>query len=337
MNRSKSLMYGSSSLFDRFISRPRPVWLKMSVSLLLLLLPFGAAHLDGILGDFIRQGRWRVSLLFPTIIIYIWLISPAMTRVGVDVIYAMRPLLPMDDESFDSLIDGAFRANPVHEAIAFGIGAALGIASVLASGDETASWLGSYWFLTAALMYGLLAWTIYGSATSTRLNAVLHNQPLRFDVLDPSPFEAIGRQSLLLALAFMGGISLSLIFAFQLESLSSPLFWLMYLFLVLVTVLIFFQNMRPTHQVLVAAKNRELEPVQRHIRQACRSLVKRLDQGQDSGTLAAEINALVVYEQRLQAARTWPYNTTMLRTLFFSVFIPLVTVLARVVAEILFR
>jgi hypothetical protein len=88
---------------------------------------------------------------------------------------------------------------------------------------------------------------------------------------------------------------------------------------------------------LVAAKNRELEPVQQHIKRACRSLVERLDQGENSGTLAAEINALVVYEQRLQAARTWPYNTTMLRTLFFSVFIPLVTVLARLVAEILFR
>jgi hypothetical protein len=337
MNMSKSFIYGSSSLFDRFISRPQPVWLKLGVSLLLLLLPFGAAHLDGTLADYIRQGRWRVFLVSPTIIIYIWLISPVLMRMGLDVIHAIRPLVPMDDESFESLIEGASRVNPVHEGIAFSIGAAFGIASVLLSGDEIASWLGLYWFLTAGFMYGLLAWAIYGSAISTRLNAVLHSQSLRFDVLDSSPFEAVGRQSLLLALAFVGGISLSLIFAFQLENLSSPLFWLVYLVLVLATVLVFFQNMRPTHQVLVAAKNRELEPVQQHIQRACRSLIKRLDQGENSGTLAAEINALVVYEQRLQAARTWPYNTTMLRTLFFSVFFPLVTVLARVAAEILFR
>ncbi len=326
------------SLFDHFISRPRPAWIKLSFSLSLLLLPFGAAYLDGMVGDFLHQGRWRVYLLSPTIIIYIWIISPIMTRVGADVVRVIRPLVSLDDESFDSLIAEVSRINPVHEGIAFGIGAILGIASVLASGfEEDTSWLRWYWLLTAGFMYGLLAWTIFGSVASTRVNAALHRQPLRFDILDPSTFEAIGSQSLLIALAFVGGITLSLLFAFQLENLSSPEFWLIYLFLALVTVLIFFLNMRPTHHVLVAEKKREIEPVRQHIKRACRSLVQHLDQNQNPGTLAAEVNALVVYEQRLLAARTWPYNTAMLRTLFFSVFFPLVSVLARLVVEILFR
>ena len=106
------------------------------------------------------------------------------------------------------------------------------------------------------------------------------------------------------------------------------------LILVMVIVLIFFLSMRPTHQVLVQAKKRELEPVQRQLNQACRDLMRRLEGNQDPGELDARINALTVYEGRLLAARTWPYNTAMLRTLFFSVFIPLGSIAARLAVEI---
>jgi hypothetical protein len=94
--------------------------------------------------------------------------------------------------------------------------------------------------------------------------------------------------------------------------------------------------MRPTHQILTETKQRELYPLQEHINTSCRELLRRRDQNQDSTSLSAEINALVAYEDRLLAARTWPYNTTMLRTLFFSVLIPLGSVTARLLFEVLF-
>ena len=62
----------------------------------------------------------------------------------------------------------------------------------------------------------------------------------------------------------------------------------------------------------------------------------KLEVGKESGELPAQIAALVTYEERLQAARTWPYNVSILRTLFFSVFIPLVSILARVAVDLLF-
>jgi hypothetical protein len=58
-----------------------------------------------------------------------------------------------------------------------------------------------------------------------------------------------------------------------------------------------------------------------------------LEQGQLTGNLAAEIGALMAYERWLVSARTWPYNTAMLRTLTLSVFIPLATIVARKAAE----
>jgi hypothetical protein len=88
--------------------------------------------------------------------------------------------------------------------------------------------------------------------------------------------------------------------------------------------------------VLADAKKRELQVVQRHIQQAGRALIQRREESQDIGNLAAEIQALIAYDQRLQMTRTWPYNTAMLRTLFFSVLIPVATVLVRYIIERLF-
>lgn len=184
-------------------------------------------------------------------------------------------------------------------------------------------------------MYGVLGWAVFVSVSSTRLNAALHRQPMQFDIFNSTPFEAFGRQSLLLALVFIGGITLSLLFTFQDANLSSLEFWLVNLLFVLFIVSIFFLAMRPTHKVLLAEKKRRLEPVQRHINLACQDLVQRLDQSQDPGNLPGEINALIIYEQRLLTARTWPYNTSMLRTLFFSILIPLGSILARLAVDIL--
>ena len=263
-----------TSLFDRFFSQPRPIWTALFVSLILLLFPFVAVYLDGALDEFFNQGRWRVFLLPPTIIIYIWLVSPLMVRMDGNVIESFRPLIQMDDDSFDRMIHFASRVDPRHEWIAFGIGVILGIISTLSTDfDQGASWSKSYWLISSSLMYGVLAWAIFVSVSSTRLNAALHRQPLQFDILNPTSFETIGRQSLLLALVFIGGITLSLFFTYQDANLSSLEFWVVNLLFVLFVVLIFFLSMHPTHKLLLAERKRRLEPVQRHINLACLDLV----------------------------------------------------------------
>ena len=325
-----------TSLFDRFFSRPRPLWVTITVSLVLLLIPFAAAYLGGDVDRFLNRGEWRVFLLAPTIIIYIWLVSPLMAKMGENVIEALRPLVDLDEDEFDLMLYDASHIKPSHELIAFAIGVLLGFVSVLATGfDQGITWLTIYWLISTSLMYGILAWTIFIAVSSTRVNAALHHQPLQIDILNPAPFEAVGRQSLLLALVFIGGITLSFLFTYQDANISSPEFWVTNIFFVIFIVLIFFLSMRPTHRLLAAEKTRELQPVQARINSTCRDLVLRLDQHQESGQLPAEINALVAYEQRLLAARTWPYNVTMLRTLFFSVFIPLGSILARLAVDIL--
>jgi hypothetical protein len=55
------------------------------------------------------------------------------------------------------------------------------------------------------------------------------------------------------------------------------------------------------------------------------------------GTLGPEINALAACESRLRAARTWPYNTGMIPTLFVSIVVPGGAAAAGFISDQLFR
>ena len=329
-------MQKPTSIFDRFFNQSRSIWRSIPIIVVILLLPFLGAILDGSLEQFIQQGHWRTILFAPTIALYIWIITPYMTRAGENVISALRPLVGLNDQDFQAQVYAAEQIKPSHEIAAVVAGVMLGIAATATDIEPVFSWVTLYWFISTILMYGMLAWTIFLAVNSTRFNAALHRLPLQFDILNPRPFETVGRQSLLLALVFIGGITLSLLFTYSEARLTVPEFWISNLIFVVFIILIFFLSMRPTHLILAAEKKRVLEPVTERINDACRELVQQLEDGKDPGELSGQVSALVAYEQRLIAARTWPYNVTILRTLFFSVFIPLMSVLARVAVDLLF-
>jgi MFS family permease len=326
----------AASIWFRLIGRRRPLWITVAIGLLLILAPLVAAHLDGLLNDLLSQGHWRLMLGPGAVITYILAVAPFVEQAKAGVIDAFRPLVLIDDDSFDRLIVDASRVNPIGEGVAFGLGTVLGVwigQSWLA--DPDTFWLRLILIPSVGLMFGLLVWTIYVALASTRLNAELHRQPLRIDIFDTKPFWPVGRQSLIIALVFVGGIVLGMLSSFVEDSMLDWRNWLLYSLLVLVAVLIFFLNMRPTHRVLAAEKKQELAAVQERILLSCRALITRFDAEQSAGTLGAEINALVAYEKRIQETSTWPYDTAMLRTLFFSVIFPAVAALARIIGEFL--
>ena len=334
---TKTVGNPAPSLFQRLISRQRSHWITAGTGLLLVLAPVGAAALDGVLDQFFRDDLWRLSWLPPVVILYILIVSPIMARMESGVVEAFRPLVQMDDKDFEQLVDGATRTEPIGEVLALVLGAAFGlwVGGQWFSGT-TLGWMALYVPLSASLMFGLMAWTIYVLMASTRLTAALHRPPLCIDIFDTSPFEPIGRQSLISALVFVGGIVLGIIFGVGQGSILAWQTWLVIFVLALVPVLVFFLNMRPTHRALAAEKGRELEAVGRSMRKACRTLMERVDADESTGSLGAEINALMAYEERLRVTRTWPYDTAMARTLFFSVVIPGAASLARAIFELTF-
>jgi hypothetical protein len=325
----------AASLWVRVIRLLRRPPVAVGLGLALILAPMLAAYLDGVFGDLVGQGTWRLVMSPAAVVLYILAVSPIVQRAEADVLDAFRPLVLIDDDRFERLIVDASRLSPLGEGLAASLGAVSGLwLGWLWLSDSDVFWLRLVLVPSAGLMFGLLAWTIYAAVSGTRLIAELHAQPLRIDILDTRPFRPVGRQSLIVALVFVGGIVLGMLFSLGEESVLDWRNWLIYSLLALVPILVFFLNMRPTHRVLAAEKRRELAAVQDQILRATRTLMARTTAGESTVPLGADINALVAYEKRLLAASTWPYDTAMLRTLFFSVILPAIAALARIVARL---
>lgn len=326
------------SLFERFISRPRSLWPALVV---LVLLPAGlmaAAGAEGSLADFFANRRSPILFVPPAVIAYVLLIAPRLARMEAIVVGSFRPIVLLDDDSYRRAVRQATRIQPHHELLAIGAGLVVGLLVSTSSVEPGFSWLSLVWIVSEMLMFGLLAWTVHVSVAASRLSRVLLRQPLRVDPLDIGPFLAVGRQSLLLALVFVGGISQSLVFTlFDEAQVLQIRFWLPYLPLASVPIMVFFLNMCPTHRVLSTSRARELEAVRRQLRSSSHLLLQRLAQKEETGSLPSETCALATYEERLPAANTWPYNMAMLRTLGVAVFLPGVTVSARRLVEVLLK
>jgi hypothetical protein len=328
-------MKAAPSLFERWIARPRHRWVALVVALVCLAAPFVAARLDGSLAWLAESGLWREILVPPTILTYILVVAPRQAAMESRVLASLRPLLDVDEAELKRLAEQTGGMTQRREVTAFGVGVLVAVALSAQGVVVEFTWLELILLLEAALMYGLLAIVIYASLAGTRVTSALLRLPLQIDPLDVTPFEAIGRQSLLLALVFVGGVTLSLLFiGADAEILRAWEFYVIYVPLIVVPLLVFFLNMVPTHRRLQAARDGELGRVRSLIRRECSEMVQRMEQGEEANAVAGRVSALAAYESRLLEARTWPYNTTMLRTAFVSVLIPVGTMISRIVAEL---
>jgi hypothetical protein len=327
-----------TSLYDRLFGQTRKLYLIALACLAMLSLPFLWAWLDGSLESFLADGSWLGLMAGPVVITYILMISPAISRVQGGVLISLRPIVQLDDRAFNALVQTQGSVTPRQELLTFGVGAAVGAVQVLTSREgERLHGLEIYWLLTIAILYGLLAWVIYAAVRGTNLVRAIHQQPMHVDPLDTSPFTAVGRQGLMVSLVFIGGITVSLLFlVHQPEILRNPVFWLVYVPLAAVPVALFFLSMRPTHTVLGQAKRAELARVSALLNAGYRRLADLAAQQQPTGNLPAEVGALLAFEGRLRQARTWPYDTGMLRTLAFSILVPAATVVVRNLLDRLF-
>jgi hypothetical protein len=326
------------SLFDRTVSRPRPAWLTVALVMLiyfpLLVAAIGWVGSINIFG----HPRLRAVLTAPTIIAYILLIAPVMKRMGSHVIESLRPVILADDGTVASVIRRGSSVPLLYEIAGMLAGLLFGMAVIVGDVGPGLRWPLYVEIIADYVMCALLGWLAVVSLASSRVINALLRLPTRVDPLDLEPFEAIGRHSLVIAMAFIGGITIGLVLGNYGNAAFSDLrFWLFFAPLFLLPVAIFFLNMIPTHRVLAQAKERELDAVQYQMRGAFRALLECRATGMPAGSLAQEASALAMYEQRLQQARTWPYNTAILRALFFSILVPVVTVLARRVAEFYIR
>jgi hypothetical protein len=326
-----------SFLLARLIGRTRLSWYTFTaiVGLTLTLLALGTAYLDGALAEFFVTDLWRNMLAYPALIAYILAILPPLDESEDTAVEALRPLVAVDDASFAQMFDSASKVTPRGELIAFAIGVAIGISGVAPwefAGEW--SWMAMFWLLAVPLEMGLLAWSIYVAFAGTKPMTVLHRHLEGVDVLDLSPFEPIARHSLVASLAFIGGAAVHLFFQVGGEHVFEPGNLIMYGILASMSAFIFFLTMGPTHRVLSAAKDQELQRVQNNIAAAYRSLEHISAGSPEIGAISAKLSLWQAYEGRLKGARSWPYNFGMLRTFVLSVFTPVaINLVQRLIGE----
>jgi hypothetical protein len=333
------MLSAPTSSIDRLASRLRIPWYGF-VTLLagaLLLLAAVTVYFDGILEEVLHEGAWRYLVTGPAITVYILALFPLASRYQGRALEALRPVILLDDEAFMDLAESASRINASAELLAFGVGAVFGfVTNAPWTIPEDYSWLRFYIPFVAMLMFGLLAWLSYVAIAGTRLYSELHRQPLEIDIFELGPFEPIGRHALFTSLAFIGGCVISVLILNPLAGGPNVVSLVQYGLLAVVTILVFFLSMRPTHTALARVKGRELKLAEKKIADTFRELKLTESEGKPVDAVATRLNLWLRYEDRVKKARTWPYNTPMLRTLFFSVLVPaIVSLVQRVIAIML--
>jgi hypothetical protein len=314
-----------TTLLEELGERTRLSWpqLAAGVGLGLTLVAVGAAYLDGLLAGPFDADFWRSGMSAPVLVAYLLLIQPTVRRLRDGAIDAFRPLMPLDDDDFRRLLAEASIFNRRAEWVAVGIGVAGNL--LLSRPWETLSfWLTLYGMLGGGLLFGLLGFFIYSSLSGTRLFAELHSHAVDINVFDLGRLEPVGRWSLGIALAYVGGNTLSLLFNTE-PTLRIELI-ITYIPLILAPVLVFFLNMLSAHRLMAEAKQRQLKMVRDSLGAASQALEERAARGELEGmeALLGSFTAWVAVEQRIEAVPDWPYTQSMMRRLAASVLVPVV-------------
>lgn len=316
------------TFFGRLIWRVvrLPRWLIVALVAGLLMLPFAFAYLGRLPLFALTNWNWR-GAIFPIVgTVYVVAVTPAIWRAEEAVIAGLRPLAQGPPPAA-----GVWWRSTGGDWAVFGLGALFGL--LLAVSDMPAQlYLVDYYIvLTSNIMYGAVAWLIYTALGSTHMTALLHRNLRTHNPFDLSPFEPVGRQALVLAMIFIGAITLSLFFVytptifFEWPSLA------IYTVLILTTLGVFFGAMWPAHRTLARVKAEKRAALQRRVTEAYDRLEATFATGDTCRPAAGEFETWLTLAQRLAQTPTWPHDLVMLRTLALSVLTPIFVALFRVV------
>jgi hypothetical protein len=320
--------FGQTTLLEELVERSQLSWLQITiiVSAALVALLLGVAFLSGELPGPFDATFWIRGLLPPVIIGYSLLCEARLKRLRDHAVGALRPLVRIDDESFDRMIRKASMFNRDREWLAIAIGATVGWLLNLAWGYPSA-WISLYIVISNGLMYGLIGWFIYSSLSGTRLFSEFQNRPLDISIFDLEALEPIGRWSLGIALTFIGGITISLLITLPELSLSQLISLeaaVIYGSLITATLLVFFLNMVGTRNIILAAKSRELAMVNSYLTATSKGLNERKINSQ-YGNIKFPPEGLLrwlAYEKRVQEVPVWPYTSRIRRSMLLSLLLP---------------
>ncbi|MBI3650866.1 MAG: hypothetical protein HY231_07425 [Acidobacteria bacterium] len=332
-------IFAPYTILESWVERSRLSWPKVNllISILLLLPLLLTAYLDGVFALPFAAKFWRVTLLGPAVVIYIFATHPQIRRLRREAIEAFRSLVKMPAEEFNAFVDEYLPLDRRREWAVFFLSALFGeflLRPWTAQDAITLYWSKGYRILLTGIMCGLIGTVIYTSLTGARFLARLHRRPLNLNVFDMTPLEPIAQRSLFYALVLIGGITLGLFFIPSQDMRGVIINGV----IILAAISIFFLSMRDTHAVMRRTKLRELRLARQHLAVLHNKLQEETPHGHSEALIkmAPTTNAWLTYEKRIDQAPEWPFTSPMLRKLLVSILVPITLfILQRVVGELL--
>jgi hypothetical protein len=327
------------TLLGSWVERSRLSWLKATlvVGFVLLALLFLAAFLDGIFNQPFDAKFWRVTLLGPVVVLYIFATHPQIRRLRREAIEAFRPIVKMSSQEFDRFVEEYLPLKRRREWLVFAASAVFGEILLRPWSVEDALplfWSKGYRILLTGIMCGLIGAVIYTSMACARFLTRLHRRPLQLNIFDMTPLEPVARCSLFYALMLIGGVSLGLFFIPNQDIRGIVINGAV----IVAAISIFFLSMRDTHTIMLSLKMGELAIARQHLAALHDKLQEETVSGHAEALtrMAPTTNAWLVYEKRIDQAPEWPFTNPMLRKLLVTTFVPIsIFILQRLVGEFL--
>jgi len=306
------------------------------VAVVMLLVLVLVVCLDSAFTGLSEWGFWRDFLDAPVLIIYILVVYTFIWRLWWQSVQALQSLLPVDEGDSNRLEVEVPIPNRRREWVAILTGAVFWLSlwqpwAWDGRWEPGAIWLSVYDAVTQSILFGLLSLLIYSSFAGSRYLSRISRQHLNLDIFDTGTLTPVARSGLGVSIAFIGGISLSLVFQTQEDLLSwnNITVWIL---LVCFAVILFFLSIWSTHNILAGAKRRELSLARDYLVKVTRDLRESAIQGTVEGkdSLYTAVSAWGIYERRVREVPEWPFNAGILRRLFASVLVPGVVYLLKV-------
>jgi hypothetical protein len=308
----------SQSLVDRIVTHAGlSRYTFAAVIVFLLALPLSLALLSPGGQAAVRpRGLWKLGLE-PTLIVYILGIYPWLQKRFALATDALRPLFTEPE-----IVDKVHARSRRGEVMAMSIGAAFSF-WVTSSWRIDETWLRLYLVTANVVLFSLMALAIFDGVERTRRLARVVGAGLELDLFDRQLLAPMARWGQTVALTFVGGICLSLLFQ-SYETLHSVRSLVIYSILIVVALTLFFTSVWSIHRALVAAQQRELTVVRQHWTLARSAYKRELAEGadRDAVRLYEPMVVLGAYEARILAASTWPFNPKIVKEVMASLVAP---------------
>jgi len=311
-------------------------WITIAVTTILLLFLILAAYVEGELSTQFLRDFWQNGLRGPLLIAFIMALYPVLWRLYVQAVEAFRPLLTLDNGTTKRLVIEITTFDRRRECAALFAGFVFYLIIIQPWAVNTNGLLlNIYMIVSHALMFSLLGWLAYITFASVLRLSHLGRRQLKWDIFNAEAMSPIARWSLGISLAWVGGISLSLVFQSQ-ETLILGFNIIIYAVLVLVAFLVFFLSMWSAHNVMAGAKKKELAIVRNNLVEASHEFKNILVKGPRNGmeSLSSTIATLETYRRLVQEIPEWPFNANILRRLMASILVPAIVYIIKIFSSL---